>query len=151
MADIFCELLSIKEPQTMLQIKEITVQSYRKMWKPNIKKSPVVEFTPFNCTREMWMENFGYLNRSLKILWRTYTYSWTCPLPPIRVITLLAETTSLPPNERTLWLIPIFTKYGLRLRWFHVKSYGYSFFPKFVCDNTLLKGINDLMKYDMKR
>ena len=146
MADIFCELLSIKEPQTMLQIREITVQSYRKMSKPNTKKSLVGR-----CAREMWMENFGYLNRSLKILWRTYTYSWTSPLPPIRVITLLTETTSLPPSERTLWMIPIFTKYGLRLRWFHVKSYGYSFFPKFVCDNTLLKGINDLMKFDMKR
>ena len=31
MTDIFCALLSIKEPQTMLQNKETTAQSYRKM------------------------------------------------------------------------------------------------------------------------
>ena len=31
MTDIFCELLSIKEPQTMLQNKETTAQRYRKM------------------------------------------------------------------------------------------------------------------------
>ena len=31
MTDIFCELLSIKEPQKTLQNKETTAQSYRKM------------------------------------------------------------------------------------------------------------------------
>ena len=39
MTDIFCELLSIKEPQTTLQNKETTVQSYRKMSIQNTKKS----------------------------------------------------------------------------------------------------------------
>ena len=29
--DVFCELLSIKEPQTMLQKKETTAQNYREM------------------------------------------------------------------------------------------------------------------------
>ena len=39
MTDIFCELLSIKEPQTTLQNKETTEQSYRKMSIQNTKKS----------------------------------------------------------------------------------------------------------------
>ena len=39
MTNIFCELLSIKEPQTTLQNKETTVQSYRKMSIQNTKKS----------------------------------------------------------------------------------------------------------------
>ena len=40
MTDIFCELLSIKEPQTILQNKETTVQSYRKMSNQNNQKEP---------------------------------------------------------------------------------------------------------------
>ena len=43
MTDIFCELLSIKEPQTTLQNKETTVQSYRKMSIQNTKKSLSIE------------------------------------------------------------------------------------------------------------
>ena len=43
MTDIFCELLSIKEPQTALQNKETTVQSYRKMPFQNTKKSLGIE------------------------------------------------------------------------------------------------------------
>ena len=43
MTDIFCELLSIKEPQTTLQNKETTVQSYRKMSIQNTKKSLGIE------------------------------------------------------------------------------------------------------------
>ena len=43
MTDIFCELLSIKEPQTALQNKETTVQSYRKMSIQNTKKSLGIE------------------------------------------------------------------------------------------------------------
>ena len=43
MTDIFCELLSIKEPQTTLQNKENTVQSYRKMSIQNTKKSLGIE------------------------------------------------------------------------------------------------------------
>ena len=35
MTDVFCDLLSIKEPQIMLQNKEITLQSYRKMLNQN--------------------------------------------------------------------------------------------------------------------
>ena len=48
---IFCELLSIKEPQTNLQNKETTVQSYRKMLSQNTKKNLDTEFALFNCTR----------------------------------------------------------------------------------------------------
>ena len=39
MTNIFCELLSIKEPQKTLQNKETTVQSYRKMSIQNNKES----------------------------------------------------------------------------------------------------------------
>ena len=39
MTNIFCELLSIKEPQKTFQNKETTVQSYRKMSIQNTKKS----------------------------------------------------------------------------------------------------------------
>ena len=44
MTDIFSELLSIKEPQRMLQNKEIALQSYRKMSNQNTKKSCGIEF-----------------------------------------------------------------------------------------------------------
>ena len=44
MADVFCELLSIKEPQTVLQNKETTAQSYRKILNQNTKKSPGIKF-----------------------------------------------------------------------------------------------------------
>ena len=63
--DIFCELLSIKEPQTNLQNKETTVQSYRKTSNQNTKKSPGIEFALFNCAGKMRKDNFGYLNSSL--------------------------------------------------------------------------------------
>ena len=59
---IFCELLSIKEPQATLQNKENSVQSYRRMSNQNTKKSPGIEFALFNCTEEMGMDNFGYVN-----------------------------------------------------------------------------------------
>ena len=41
LTDMFCELLSFKEPQAMLQKKEATVQSYQKMLCLKTKKSPV--------------------------------------------------------------------------------------------------------------
>ena len=47
LTDIFCELLSIKEPQTMLQNKETTVQSYQKMLNLSTKKSPGVQGCTF--------------------------------------------------------------------------------------------------------
>ena len=59
MTDIFCELLSIKESQTMLQNKETTVQIYWKMSNQNTKRSPAIEDGLFNCTREIGMDNFG--------------------------------------------------------------------------------------------
>ena len=50
---IFCEeLLSIKEPQAMLQDKETTVQSYRMLNKYS-KKILGIERALFNCTGEM--------------------------------------------------------------------------------------------------
>ena len=40
LTDIFCELLSFKGPQTMLQNEETTVQSYQKIFSLKTKKSP---------------------------------------------------------------------------------------------------------------
>ena len=48
----------------MLQNKETTVQSYQKMTNQSTKKNPGITFAPFNCTREMGMDNFGYLKSS---------------------------------------------------------------------------------------
>ena len=65
MTDTFCELLSIKNNQNVLQNKVTTVQNYRKMANQNTKISPGFEFALFNCTGGMRMENFNYLNSSL--------------------------------------------------------------------------------------
>ena len=65
LSHIFCELLSIKEPHVTLQNKETTVQSYQKMSDQNAMKSPGIEFALFNCTGEIGMDNFGYLNSTL--------------------------------------------------------------------------------------
>ena len=65
MTDIFCEFLAIKEPQTTLENKETTVQSYQKMSNQNTKNRPKVEFSLFNYTGEMGMDNFGWLISSL--------------------------------------------------------------------------------------
>ena len=62
--DMFSELLSMKEPQTTLQNKETTVRSYRKMFNQSTSKRPGIEFVLFNCTEEMGMDNFVYLNSS---------------------------------------------------------------------------------------
>ena len=67
MTDIFWELLSIKEPQT-LQNRETTVQSYRKISNHNTTTIPGIEFVLFNCTGEMGMDDFGYLKSSLYII-----------------------------------------------------------------------------------
>ena len=65
MTDIFCEFLAIKEPQTTLENKETTVQSYQKMSNQNTKNRPKGEFSLFNYTGEMGMDNFGWLISSL--------------------------------------------------------------------------------------
>ena len=53
--------MSIKEPQTTLNVEERALKSY---WK-NTNKCPGIEFALFNCTGEMGMDNFGYVNSSL--------------------------------------------------------------------------------------
>ena len=88
MTDIFCELLSVKEPQTTLQNKETTVPCYRKMSNQNTKKSPGIEFALFNCTGEMRMDNFVYLSSSLYFM-AYIGLQMNLPLPPIRASTLL--------------------------------------------------------------
>ena len=79
--------------------KRYKIQSYRKMWNKNTKKSPRIEVALFNFTGEARMDNFGCLNSSLyflfcndfakKKLWRTYAYRCA-----------FSRTTS-PPSERT--------------------------------------------------
>ena len=64
MVDIFCKSLSIKEPQTTLQNKETTLQSYRKMSNKNTEKSHPIEGALFNCRGEMGMDNICSLNSS---------------------------------------------------------------------------------------
>ena len=38
------------------------------MLNQNIKKSPGIEFPIFNCTGDMGMDNFGYLNSSISFM-----------------------------------------------------------------------------------
>ena len=66
MTNIFCELLSIKEPQTTLQNKKL--QSHQKMPNQNTKKNRGIDFALFNCMGEMRMDNFGCLNSSLSFI-----------------------------------------------------------------------------------
>ena len=51
----------MKEPQTSLQNKEITGQSYQKISNKNTKKNPRIEFGFSNSTGEIGMDNSGYL------------------------------------------------------------------------------------------
>ena len=64
---LFCKLPSIKEPQITLQNKETTVQNYQKISNQNAKKNPAIEFVFFNCTMEIRVNNFGYLNSALSL------------------------------------------------------------------------------------
>ena len=53
----------------MLQNKETTVQSYRKMLKQNTKKRSGIEGVLFNRTGEMEVDNFVCLNSSLYLFY----------------------------------------------------------------------------------
>ena len=59
----------MKELQTLLQNKETTVQSSRKMSDQNTKKSPGIKVALFNGTGYMGMNIFGCLNRSLSLFY----------------------------------------------------------------------------------
>ena len=59
---MLCKLLLIEKPQTTLQNKQTTVQSYQKMSNQNRKKNPGMKFALFNCTGEKEMDISGYLN-----------------------------------------------------------------------------------------
>ena len=75
------------------------------------------EFAFFNCTGEMEMDNFGYLNSLLSLfyfyfvtnmrkkLWCTCLYSWTSSLP-VRASALSAGPLLLPARVRTSWMTP---------------------------------------------
>ena len=67
--DLFCELLSIKEPQTTFQNKETIVQSYQKMSNQNTKKRPETEVVLFNSKEDKKMNNFGCWNSSLSLFY----------------------------------------------------------------------------------
>ena len=60
MIDIFCELLSIQEPQTKLQNKETIVQSYRKMPNEKTKKSPGIQCALFNCKAQTGFQLYEF-------------------------------------------------------------------------------------------
>ena len=49
MTDIFCELLSIKEPQTMLQNRESTVKVIGKCWIKTPRRGLGIEVALFIC------------------------------------------------------------------------------------------------------
>lgn len=55
-------IYTIKESHTS-QNKEITVQNHQKISNQNTKKNPGIESALFNCTREIGIVYFGYLNR----------------------------------------------------------------------------------------
>ena len=71
----------------MIQNKETTAQSCRKILNKKTKKSPWIEGALFNCTGEIGMDNFDCMHGSLyfflffsvtdlrKKIWRTYAYS----------------------------------------------------------------------------
>ena len=59
----------MKELQTLLQNKETTVQSSRKMSNQNTKKSPGIKVALFNGTGDIGMNIFGCLNRSLSLFY----------------------------------------------------------------------------------
>ena len=93
MTDIFCELLSVKEPQTTLQNKETTVQSYRKMSIQNTKKSLSIEVVlltvrgRWECTiLVVWIAHLLYFYFVTKLRKKTMAYirlQLKLPLPPI--------------------------------------------------------------------
>ena len=113
--DIFCESVSIKEPQTRSQNKETTVQNYQEMSNQNTKKSPGIEIVLFNCTGETRIDNSGRLNSSLssfysyfvtnlrKKIWRTYVYCWTSAPPPYEPIRFQLDHPS-PPSDRMYFM-----------------------------------------------
>ena len=113
--DMFCELLSMKQPQTTSQNKQTTLQSNQKMLNKNMKKSPSIKVTLFNCTGEIGIDNRDYLNSSLCLFYfyfaknlqknsygvRTFTGEY--PPSPIRASTLSAGP-PLSPSERTYFM-----------------------------------------------
>ena len=101
MADIFYELLSIREPQTTLKNKDTTAQSYREMLNQNItEKSPGIEFAHFNCTREMGIDHFGYLNSSIFLFY--FYFVTNLPKKHYGVRTLTTESLTPPPPYEPL-------------------------------------------------
>ena len=130
-ADKFCEFLSIREPQTTLQIKETTVQSHRKMSNQNTKKSPGIEFTLFNYTGDMEMNNSACLNSSLFLILfcnepaKKYYDARTLTVepPPIGSSTLLAGSSLPLPSVHTLCMTP---DYLFKRKYFTDKEYWHA-------------------------
>ena len=110
MTNVFCELLSIKEPQAALQNKEATAQSYHKMLNNNTKQSPRIKVTFFECMGEMGMNICGCVNNSLSLfyfclqqifkeknLWPTYASTLYSQM----------DHPSPPSSVRTVWVTPV--------------------------------------------
>ena len=91
MADIFCELLSMKEPETTLQNKGTNVKTPRRAQGSRLR---------FNCTGKIGINTFGCLNSSFSLFCfyfvtnlRKKLYGRVqlkLPLTPIWASTLLA-------------------------------------------------------------
>ena len=113
---MFCisKILSIKEPQTTLQNKETTVQSYHIMSNINTKKNPGIEGAHFNCIGVMGLDSFGSLNSSFSLFYfylamnlreKIYgmrTLTAETPPPHIRASMLLAGPSQPPPPSSKL-------------------------------------------------
>ena len=63
---MFCELLSVKEPQPMLQYKKNYCTKL--LENINIKKSPGIEGALFNCMGDMRMDNLDCPNSSFSFI-----------------------------------------------------------------------------------
>ena len=100
----------------MLQNKETTAQSYRKMSNQNTR-SPGPKFTLFNCMGRMEIDNFSCFNNSLvvflfynelagKKFMAHIRLQLNLPPPPIRASTLLPRPPNPPPplSERTYFM-----------------------------------------------
>ena len=90
--DLFYELLSIKQPRTMLQNIETTLQSYREMANRNTKKGPEGQgcavwrahslyfYVVTNLQKTLWripsIQAFVILTRPSLPLWAYVIYGW---------------------------------------------------------------------------
>ena len=137
MTDIFCELLSIKEPQTTLQNKGTNVQSYWKMSTQDTKKNFGIEVVLLTVRRRLeliilvvWIAHLLYSYFVTKLRKKIIAYvrlQLKRPLPPIRTSAFLGGPPFPSPNVPTLWMTPSRTFFL-----FSRKNVSYLFYICFV-------------------